>query len=144
MKKLYYLLFLFVLISTRLFSQCTVTATSYIWPDTNNINFCFQLGDTLVIDASHNQVAAQLDNDFELGTFGNGWQPGLSANVVFNNPGHCAWPPPANPVPNNAYVWMGDMAAHPRSLTSVDFDLSNCYNLEFDMKYVTISIYIYI
>ena len=93
--------------------------------DTNNINFCFQLGDTLVIDATNNQVATQLDNDFELGTIGNGWQTGLSANVVQNDPTHCAWPPPANPVPNTAYVWMGNAAAHPRTLESVDFDLSD-------------------
>ena len=63
-------MFFVLLISTETFSQCTVTALSYIWPDTNNINFCFQLGDTLVIDANNNQVATQLDKDFELGTFG--------------------------------------------------------------------------
>ena len=124
MRKIYYI-FLCLLISGNIYSQCTVNALSYIWPDTNNINFCFQLGDTLVIDATNNQVATQLDNDFELGTIGNGWQTGLSANVVQNDPTHCAWPPPANPVPNTAYVWMGNAAAHPRTLESVDFDLSD-------------------
>ena len=134
MKKLYSFL-IAIFISGTISAQCTVTALSYIWPDTTNINFCFQLGDTLVIDATNSVVATQLDNDFELGTFGTGWQTGLSANVVQNNPAHCAWPPPANPVPNTAYVWMGNAAAHPRNLTSIDFDLSACYNLEFDMKY---------
>ena len=136
MKKIYNLI-LTLLISGQVYSQCTVNALSYIWPDTTNINFCFQLGDTLVIDATNNQVATQLDNDFELGTFGSGWQTGLSATIVLNNPAHCAWPPPANPVPNNAYAWMGNAAAHPRNLESIDFDLTNCYNLEFDMKYAT-------
>ena len=136
MKKLY-ILILGLIIGGQAYSQCTVNALSYIWPDTNNVNFCFQLGDTLVIDATNNQAATQLDNDFELGTIGNGWQTGLSANVVQNDPTHCAWPPPVNPVNNTAYVWMGNAAAHPRNLESVDFDLSNCYNLEFDMKYAT-------
>ena len=136
MKKFYCLIVLSFL-SFHVHSQCTVNALSYIWPDTNNINFCFQLGDTLVIDATNNQVATQLDNDFELGTFGSGWQTGLSATIVLNNPAHCAWPPPLNPNPNNAYAWMGNAAAHPRNLESVDFDLTNCYNLEFDMKYAT-------
>ena len=136
MNKLYSFL-VAVLISGTISAQCTVTALSYIWPDTSNINSCFQLGDTLVIDATNSVVATQLDNDFELGTFGNGWQTGLSANVIINDPTHCAWPPPANPTPNLAYVWMGNAAAHPRNLTSVDFDLSQCFNLEFDMKYAT-------
>ena len=136
MNKIYNLI-LTLLICGQVYSQCTVNALSYIWPDTTNINFCFQLGDTLVIDATNNQVATQLDNDFELGTFGSGWQTGLSATIVLNNPAHCAWPPPANPVPNNAYAWMGNAAAHPRNLESIDFDLTNCYNLEFDMKYAT-------
>ena len=135
--KTFYLFIISILISGAISAQCTVTALSYIWPDTTNINSCFELGDTLVIDATNNIVATQLDNDFELGTFGNGWQTGLSANVIQNNPTHCAWPPPANPVPNTAYVWMGNAAAHPRNLTSIDFDLSQCYNLEFDMKYAT-------
>ncbi|MBT7481849.1 MAG: hypothetical protein HN677_05580, partial [Flavobacteriales bacterium] len=134
MKKLYAILIAF-LVSGSISAQCTVTALSYIWPDTTNINSCFQLGDTLVIDATNSVVATQLDNDFELGTFGTGWQTGLSANVIQNNPAHCAWPPPVNPVPNTAYVWMGNLAAHPRNLTSIDFDLSQCYNLEFDLKY---------
>ena len=136
MKKIFAILIAF-LVSGSISAQCTVTALSYIWPDTTNVNFCFQLGDTLVIDATNSVVATQLDNDFELGTFGTGWQTGLSANVILNNPAHCAWPPPANPIPNTAYVWMGNAAAHPRNLTSVDFDLSQCYNLEFDMKYAT-------
>ena len=135
-KKLFFLL-IFTVNSTLIFSQCTVNALSYIWPDTNNQKYCYQLGDTLVIDATTNVVSTILDNDFELGTFGTGWQTGLSANVVINNPAHCAWPPPSNPTPNTAYVWMGNAAAHPRNLTSIDFDLSQCYNLEFDMKYAT-------
>ena len=118
-------------------AQCTVFATQYIWPDTNNLSQCFQLGDTLVIDAYSNQVSTPLNNSFEIGSLGAGWAAGASANVIINNPAHCAWPPPANPIPNNAYVWMGNLAAHPRNLTSVDFDLSACSNLEFDMKYAT-------
>ena len=136
MRKLYSFLIAF-LVSGSIFAQCTVFGVNYIWPDTTNINGCFQLGDTLVIDAYTTQQATLLDNDFELGTFGTGWQTGLSANVILNDPTHCAWPPPANPIPNNAYVWMGNAAAHPRNLTSVDFDLSQCQNLEFDMKYAT-------
>ena len=136
MRKLYSFI-IAVLVSGSISAQCTVFGVNYIWPDTTNVNSCFQLGDTLVIDAYTTQQATLLDNDFELGTFGNGWQTGLSANVVINNPAHCAWPPPANPVPNNAYVWMGNAAAHPRNLTSVDFDLTQCSNLQFDMKYAT-------
>ena len=63
MNKIYNLI-LTLLICGQVYSQCTVNALSYIWPDTTNINFCFQLGDTLVIDATNNQVATQLDNDF--------------------------------------------------------------------------------
>ena len=106
MKKLYSFL-IAIFISGTISAQCTVTALSYIWPDTTNLSSCFQLGDTLVIDATNSIVATQLDNDFELGTFGTGWQTGLSANVIQNNPAHCSWPPPAFPVPNTAYVWMG-------------------------------------
>ena len=62
MNKIYNLI-LTLLICGQVYSQCTVNALSYIWPDTTNINFCFQLGDTLVIDATNNQVATQLDND---------------------------------------------------------------------------------
>jgi hypothetical protein len=116
-------------------AHCTVFATQYIWPDTNNISQCFQSGDTLVIDAYSNQVSTPFNNSFEIGTLGAGWAAGASANVIINNPAHCAWPPPANPVPNTPYVWMGNLAAHPRNLTSVDFGLSACSNLEFDMKY---------
>ena len=134
MKKLYAILIAF-LVSGSISAQCTVFATQYIWPDTNNLSQCFQLGDTLVIDAYSNQVSTPLNNSFEIGTLGAGWASGASANVILNNPAHCAWPPPANPVPNTAYVWMGNAAQHPRNLTSIDFDLSACYNLEFDMKY---------
>ena len=62
MKKLYSFL-IAIFISGTVSAQCTVTALSYIWPDTTNINFCFQLGDTLVIDATNSIVATQLDND---------------------------------------------------------------------------------
>ena len=137
MKKLYSFLLASILISLSASSQCTVFGVNYIWPDTTNVNGCFQLGDTLVIDAYTTQQATLLNNDFELGTFGNGWQTGLSANVILNDPTHCAWPPPANPAPNNGYVWMGNAAAHPRNLTSVDFDLTQCSSLQFDMKYAT-------
>ena len=45
-----------------------------------------------------------------------------------------------NPVPNNALCVDGEyVASHPRNLTSVDFDLTQCSNLQFDMKYATIS-----
>ena len=134
MKRLYSFL-VSIFICGAVSAQCTVFATQYIWPDTNNLSQCFQLGDTLVIDAYSNQVSTPLNNSFEIGSLGAGWAAGASANVIINNPAHCAWPPPANPVPNTAYVWMGNLAAHPRNLTSVDFDLSSCANLEFDMKY---------
>ena len=90
----YYSFLIAILVSGSISSQCTVFGVNYIWPDTNNVNGCFQLGDTLVIDAYTTQQATLLDNDFELGNFGNGWQTGLSANVVLNDPTHCAWPPP--------------------------------------------------
>ena len=134
MKRIYSFL-ISIFICGAVSAQCTVFATQYIWPDTNNLSQCFQLGDTLVIDAYSNQVSTPLNNSFEIGSLGAGWAAGASANVIINNPAHCAWPPPANPVPNTAYVWMGNLAAHPRNLTSVDFDLSSCSNLEFDMKY---------
>ena len=136
MKRLYSFL-ISIFIYGAVSAQCTVFATQYIWPDTNNLSQCFQLGDTLVIDAYSNQVSTPLNNSFEIGSLGAGWAAGASVNVIINNPAHCAWPPPVNPIPNNAYVWMGNLAAHPRNLTSVDFDLSACSNLEFDMKYAT-------
>ncbi|MBT4479305.1 MAG: hypothetical protein HOC66_07835, partial [Flavobacteriales bacterium] len=113
MKRLYSFL-IAILICGAVSAQCTVFATQYIWPDTNNLSQCFQLGDTLVIDAYSNQVSTPLNNSFEIGSLGAGWAAGASANVIINNPAHCAWPPPANPVPNTAYVWMGNLAAPPR------------------------------
>ena len=105
MKKIYYLI-LALLLSGEIAAQCTVFATQYIWPDTNNIASCYQLGDTLVIDASSTQVNTPLDNSFEIG-LGTGWIGGASTNVILNDPTHCAWPPPV-PVPpivvNSAYV----------------------------------------
>ena len=38
MKKLY-ILILGLIIGGQAYSQCTVNALSYIWPDTNNVNF---------------------------------------------------------------------------------------------------------
>ena len=59
MRKLYSFI-IAILVSGSISSQCTVFGVNYILTDTTNVNGCFQLGDTLVIDAYTTQQANSL------------------------------------------------------------------------------------
>ena len=98
------------------YGQCTITAfpesLTYNCDDSVQVNF------SVFADFA-------LNNDFNLGVAGAGWQATSSAQ--FNNPF----------VPNDGstYLWMGDQADVPRALTSNPLDLSLGGLICFDLAY---------
>ncbi|MCB9227235.1 MAG: gliding motility-associated C-terminal domain-containing protein [Chitinophagales bacterium] len=120
MKKIYTLLL--VIVSSYFFigkvnAQCVVNAVPLA--DT------LDCGDTAKIFLSGFADYA-LNNDFNLGNAGPGWQATSSAQ--FDNP----YIPSLT---NDTYLWMGDQADVPRNLTSIGLDLTYGGQICFDLVY---------
>ncbi len=106
MKRLIILLTLIALVQIG-FGQC-------------NISIVNTTTDTLFVPCASSVVLERdtlgsfaLNNDFNSGTIGPGWQSNASAQL--NNP--CG-------VKSSTYLWLGPNAANPRELTTVPLDLS--------------------
>ena len=115
MKKL--LLILFTIIPLLLHSQCNVIITA-----SNNPVVC---GSNVNLYATGYSGSPVMSNDFDLGNAGTGWNVTTAAN--FTNP--CG---PGNGSP---YLWMGDFSPAPRSLSTVNFDLSCGAEVCFDLRF---------
>ncbi|MCW5906933.1 MAG: gliding motility-associated C-terminal domain-containing protein [Chitinophagales bacterium] len=117
-------LFLIILFSFKIYSQCNVVASAS--PDTV---VCGSASTLSVF--GQGQGVALLSENFNTGSFGPGWSS--SPQAMWNNP--CS----PNGVDGTTHIWMGNSSPVPRALTTASFDLSNCVNagvtICFDMKF---------
>lgn len=99
---------------------------SQIQIDTTNFTICG--GTTIDLTAKIAATLTTFDNDFNNGMIGAGWYS-TSANPVFYNP--------CGPGPNGVHAWVGTTASQTRTLTSIDYDLSNANSVavNFWMRY---------
>ncbi len=114
------LLFVFSLLHCLycgILAQCNVT----IIPSSNSI-IC---GDPLNLFSSGHSGNQVMNNDFDLGNAGTGWN--VTTAATFTNP--CGG---GN---GSTYLWMGDQSPAPRSLSTVGFDLSCGGEVCFDLKF---------
>ena len=110
-------LFIIILINYSYFSQCNVVITA-----SNNPVICGNDINLYATGISGNQV---MNNDFDLGNAGTGWN--VTTAATFTNP--CGG---GN---GSTYLWMGDQSPAPRSLSTVGFDLSCGGEVCFDLKF---------
>jgi len=111
-------IFLVVILSNLLsHSQCTVSISS-----SSNPIVCGSSVNLFASGISGNQV---MNNDFDLGNAGTGWN--VTTAATFTNP--CGG---GN---GTTYLWMGDQSPAPRSLSTVGFDLSCGGEVCFDLKF---------
>ncbi len=104
------------------YSQCSVTAHA----ESETIT----CGECTSLSAFGNAGTFVLNNNFNDGTPGSGWDATVAA--TFTNP--CG----PGPTPGDAiHMWMGDATPEPRTLTSVAFDLTLGGSICFDMRYAT-------
>ena len=94
------------------------TATSYL----------INPGESVTINAGGSLNNIPLNNNFNGGSAGTGWEATTAA--TFTNPA-CAAPS----LDGTTFLWMGDASPHPRRLTSEAFDVTNGGWITFDMKY---------
>ena len=114
MKKL--LLILFTIIPLLLHSQCNVTITA-----SNNPVIC---GSNVNLYATGYSGSPVMSNNFDLGNAGAGWNVTTAAD--FTNP--------CGPGTGSTYLWMGDFSPAPRSLSTINFDLSCGAEVCFDFR----------
>ena len=98
-------------------SQCTVSISS-----SYNSIVC---GNSVNLLATGYSGLPVMSNDFDLGNVGTGWN--VTTAATFTNP--CG---PGNGTP---YLWMGDNSTSPRSLATVNFDLSCGAEVCFDLRF---------
>jgi gliding motility-associated-like protein len=115
------LIFTLIAINTSIFGQCTIQA----YVDKTDI-FCGQ-GVFPYAIADADTFVAVIDNDFNDGTAGNGWQTTPGA-AIYNNP--CG-----NDNDGTPHLWMGSATTQPRQLVSAPFDVTLGGKVCFDMKY---------
>ncbi len=122
MKRVFLALVVFLLFSSvKVYAQCTVEA----FPDDTVFIYC-GYSDTIALEAYGNSGNHVLNNDFNNGTVGPGWDGTLS--VTFSNP--------CGPSPDGSiHMWMGDQTPQPRTLTTQAFDLSLGGDICFEMRY---------
>jgi len=102
------------------YSQCTVTIETV--SDTVDCGGCFDL--TAVGIAQD----VLLHEDFDNSQLGPGWTS--SQTLMYTNP--CGAPPNGTPA-----AWFGNQQAHPRELTTIDYDMTCGGDICFMMKYAT-------
>ncbi len=79
----------------------------------------------ILVSAFGNSGQNALANNFNDTTIGVGWQ--ATSSAMLTNP--------CGPGPDGVYMWMGNLAANPRILTTEGFDLTLGATLCFDMRY---------
>tara|TARA_R110001592_G_scaffold363109_2_gene680417 strand:- start:90328 stop:98493 length:8166 start_codon:yes stop_codon:yes gene_type:complete len=106
--------------SNVLYAQCTVSG--------NASSIDIVCGETVSLSAVGDQEAVVYSNPFS-DCPGAGWQATSAATC--SNP--CG--PGPDGTAGDTYLWMGNGSVAPRTLTSIDFDLSQGGTICFDMKY---------
>ena len=108
-KKIGFIFFVFLFSYVRNHSQCNVTISS-----TAPLVLCSP-GNINITANGTGAVTAVLDNDFDAGNAGVGWN--VSPAGQFNNP--------CDPsIDGGTYMWMGNTTAAPRTLETVPLDVS--------------------
>ena len=115
-KRLKSLILFIFLFNNTIYPQCTVN----ISPPITNIN----CGQSVNLTANGNGSTFVMNNNFNLGNAGPGWQ--TTAGAMFNNP--------CGPGPGGAHLWMGNVVPAPRNIRPVDFDLSCGGDICFDFS----------
>ncbi len=85
-------------------------------------------GESVIISAGGTLNNIPLNNNFNGGSAGTGWEATTAA--TFSNP-PCASPS----LDGSTFLWMGDASPHPRRLVSQAFDVQNGGWITFDLKY---------
>ncbi|MDD3875212.1 MAG: PKD domain-containing protein [Bacteroidales bacterium] len=117
-----------LLLSAQIYAQCTIT--SYANGTPSSIQVC--PGTNVVLSAVGNCPTYLMNNDFNLGHAGTGWQ--ATNQAMFTNP--CA---PHSP-DGTTYMWMGSTSTAPRILTTVPFNVSSGGTISFQMRYAVQSL----
>ena len=100
--------------------ECNLTATAS--------DYLINPGESVTIAAGGTLNNIPLNNDFNGGSAGTGWEATTAA--TFTNPS-CAAPS----LDGTTFLWMGDASPHPRRLTSQAFDVHNGGWISFDLKF---------
>jgi hypothetical protein len=120
------------------FTQLVLTASALIISQSKNLAQCtvqafpsdtvtLICGDSIPnLYAFGNTGNYLLNNNFNNGTQGTGWQ--ATSAATYTNP--CG---PS--IDGTTYLWMGDATPQPRSLTTIPFDLTLGSNICFDLRY---------
>lgn len=124
-KQLHYTLLiisLFLVSFTHVQAQCTSTCT--ITASVNPTVVCAGEAVNLAAQTSCNQLL--MNNNFNNGTVGTGWQSTNQAQ--FTNPCGAG-------LDGTTHLWMGSTSPAPRNITTIPFDVSNGGTICFEMKY---------
>ena len=130
MKNKIFLTFLFIFIYVHLsYSQCILNSFNANGIDVLNIDtieICY--GDSVMLTAT-GVCGYLMNNNFNNGTIGNGWQS--NASPMFNNP--------CGAGNGTIYLWIGDASSFPRDLITIPFDVSGagctiCFDLRFAVQ----------
>ena len=113
----YYIVTILLLISIISHSQCTVSISA----GSNSI-IC---GNSVNLLATGYSGLPVMSNNFDLGNAGTGWSATTAA--TFTNP--------CGPGNGSSYLWMGDNSPAPRSLSTINFDLSCGAEVCFDLRF---------
>ncbi len=115
-----------LLFSLLFIAGFAVQSRAQIQIDTTNFTICG--GTTIDLTAKIAGTLTTFDNDFNNGLIGQGWSS-TAANPVFNNP--------CGPGKSGAHLWVGTTPSNRRTLTSIDYDLSNANSVavNFWMRY---------
>jgi len=91
----------------------------------NSVEIC--LGDTVTLTMTGSCPSYLMNNDFNLGNAGTGWN--ATNQAMFTNP--CT---PHSP-DGTTYMWMGSTSPAPRILTTIAFNVSTGGTISFEMRY---------
>jgi hypothetical protein len=111
---------LLILFSFWTYSQCSVTIQT---PNT-----AVDCGDCFDLTAVGEAQQVLMSENFNNSGLGPGWTS--SQTLMYTNP--CGAPPDGSPA-----AWFGNLQAHPRELTTIDYDMSCGGDICFMMKYAT-------
>lgn len=109
-------------------SGCSITADGTSSSTTNNVLY-INAGDQVDLAALGSVVDVPLNNNFNTGTIGTGWNSTVTAD--FTNPA-CV----GGSSDGTTFLWMGTNSA-PRTLSSQTYDVSSGGTISFDIKFAT-------
>ena len=129
--KIFLLILLVGAFTTKIKAQCSISidtvyynGTGFITPDT--IKIC--QGDAVTITSEGGCPTYMMNNDFNGGNVGLGWQS--NTTPMFSNPCGAG-------INGSTYLWMGPSTAFSRELTTVGYDVTTSCQICFDMMYAT-------